>query len=261
MTNEFFEKLLIKYLKELDELTERFQSEFDDSYSYIIKEQSDITFIMLSTIQSEIQKNINTESSLTSQHDKTDSLPKFYFYQNSYGLPIFLYNFCYKAILNEYGMDYNNLPLKITGTILDLDNIQVTNDTRENYKILRHLPKGSFSEFCEIDLKKIVSRDSFDLVKEIVFNREKNRSAIKRKEKRENSKKSISDNYNPLISPIEIEPITSEMPPLTSSVEPTPVLPQGVWSTNPFNKPPEEEKPKKMKPWKKKGKGKLLFSY
>lgn len=284
MTNDYYKIYLINYLNQIDELSKRYHEDGEDIYDEILEKEKNITFIMLSTINEEIEKNINTENSLKIDIDPTKNLPKFYFYQSVTSLPIFLHPFCFKNLLYEYGNDYNNLPLKIQSDIVEIDNIQVLEETKSQYKLLRHFPIGSFIQFCEVNMRKLVSKESFNLIKNVVYEREKERKKKEYKQKKILAKTKIiygdygeeiiedftpdvvvtNDMLPPLPNTVATEDGTTESGD-TADAASNPVNQnelRGIWGRiNNLNEEDTEEKKKKKKWGKFKGKGKLLFSY
>lgn len=285
MTNDYYKLYLINYLNQIDELSKRYHEDGEYIYDDILEKEKNITFIMLSTINEEIEKNINTENSLKIETDPTKELPKFYFYQSVTSLPIFLHPFCFKNLLYEYGNDYNNLPLVIQSDIVEIDNIQVLDETKGQYKLLRHFPIGSFIQFCEVNMKKLVSKESFNLIKNVVYEREKQRKKKEYKQKKilEKTKVTYDDFGEEIIEDyVPNVVVTNDMlPPLPNTTDTTNTTADGTNEGGNVNNPPiqnelrgiwgrmnslndEEdttEKKKKKKWGKPKGKGKLLFSY
>ena len=80
----------------------------------------------------------------------------FLFYQEQEGDIYYLHPFIMNILLSEYG-DYSNLPVVISGNILDVEMKQVTPYIKSNYPYLSHLILGSIIFFVEIDVTKLIS--------------------------------------------------------------------------------------------------------
>ena len=70
----------------------------------------------------------------------------FLFYQEEEGDIYYLDPFIMDILLAEYG-DYSNLPVVISGNILDVNMKQITTNIKSNYPYLSHLNLGSIIFF------------------------------------------------------------------------------------------------------------------
>ena len=79
----------------------------------------------------------------------------FLFYQEEEGDIYYLDPFIMNILLTEYG-DYNNLPVEISGNIIDFEMKQVTPYFKSNNPFLSHLNIGSIIFFVEIDVNNLI---------------------------------------------------------------------------------------------------------
>lgn len=80
-----------------------------------------------------------------------------FFYQSIDGQPIFLHPSNMKYLLYEY-QTYENLPEKIQARIIHMDEEQKVDEiTRKKYKFLSFLPITTPFQFCELDMKRLLS--------------------------------------------------------------------------------------------------------
>ena len=99
--------------------------------------------------------NINTNNNVN-EDDEINYKKYFLFYQEEEGDIYYLDPFIMNILLTEYG-DYSNLPVEITGNILDVEMKQITPYIKSNYPYLSHLNLGSIIFFVEIDVNKLIS--------------------------------------------------------------------------------------------------------
>ena len=99
-----------------------------------------------------INNNINNEQ----KEEEINYKNYFLFYQEEEGDIYYLDPFIMDILLSEYG-DYSNLPVVISGNILDVNMRQITSNMKSNYPYLSHLNLGSIIFFVEIDINKLIS--------------------------------------------------------------------------------------------------------
>ena len=114
----------------------------------------------------------------------------FLFYQEEEGDIYYLHPFIMDILLTEYG-DYSNLPVVISGNILDFEMKQVTPYIKSNYPYLSHLYLGSIIFFVEIDVSKLISASTRKKFSHALNERAKRRRLLSNEEK--NYEKFISN--------------------------------------------------------------------
>ena len=81
----------------------------------------------------------------------------FHFFQSEDGDVVFLHFLSYKPILAQAEQNVNLLPRKITATVLEVEELKVTNATRQKLPFISHLPTHCSIMLVEIDLTDLVS--------------------------------------------------------------------------------------------------------
>ena len=123
----------------------------------------------------------------SSTASSSTSSTSFHMYQCPDGHLIFLHPLCTKCLLASVQKDPSSLPHTITGLVLETEIIRIDALVRQKVPFLRHLPIYCEVIFVELDMKKIVSADIWNLFQEEFGKRAKRRSdkeKIRRKEKR-----------------------------------------------------------------------------
>ena len=85
-------------------------------------------------------------------------------------------------LLSEYG-DYSNLPVEISGNIIDVEMKQITSSIKSNYPFLSHLNIGSIIFFVEIDINKLISNNTRKKFSHVLNERAKKRRLLSNEEK------------------------------------------------------------------------------
>ena len=119
-------------------------------------------------------KNIN--------EDEINYNKYFLFYQEEEGDIYYLHPFIMDILLTEYG-DYSNLPVEISGNILDYEMKQITPYIKSNYSYLSHLNIGSIIFFVEIDINKLISASTRKKYSHVLNERAKRRRLLSNEEK------------------------------------------------------------------------------
>ena len=101
------------------------------------------------------------------------------FYQEEEGDIYYLDPFIMDILLAEYG-DYGNLPVEISGNILD---VQITQNIKSNYPYLSHLNLGSIIFFVEIDVNQLISPFTRNKFSHALNERAKRRRLLSNEEK------------------------------------------------------------------------------
>jgi hypothetical protein len=63
-------------------------------------------------------------------------------------------------LITEYG-SVEHLPCHISGPVLEIEEIYITENSRHKYKFLDHLPLATKVLFLEIDMQNLVSENTF----------------------------------------------------------------------------------------------------
>ena len=124
--------------------------------------------------------NFNNEK-VNKMNEEDINYNKYYlFYQE--GDIYYLHPFIMDILLTEYG-DYSNLPVEISGNILDFEMKQITPYIKSNYSYLSHLNIGSIIFFVEIDVNKLISASTRKKFSHILNERAKRRRLLSNEEK------------------------------------------------------------------------------
>ena len=105
-----------------------------------------------------------------------------YFYQSGDGELVFLHSISFKPILAQANQNINLLPREITATVLEVEELKVTQSTRQKMPFMQHLPQQCRIMMVELDLREVVTHEVM-----IPFMDEINKRAKIRK-KKENKK-------------------------------------------------------------------------
>ena len=135
-------------------------------------------------------ENNNNINNVNIQKEEEINYKKYYlFYQEEEGDIYYLDPFIMDILLTEYG-DYSNLPVEISGNILDVNMKQITSSIKSNYPYLSHLYLGSIIFFVEIDINKLISP----------FTRKKFSHALNERAKRRRLLSNEEKNYEKFIN-------------------------------------------------------------
>ena len=129
-------------------------------------------------INSETFQNLNN----INENEDINYNNYFLFYQEEEGDIYYLDPFIMNILLAEYG-DYSNLPVQISGNILDVEMKQVTPNIKSNYPYLSHLNIGSIIFFVEIDINKLISNNTRKKFSHSLNERAKRRRLLSNEEK------------------------------------------------------------------------------
>ena len=205
----------IKYLEQCIEILENNRNNIDQEKDFIIEnvfmkeknsdnisDKNNINKIKNKFDNNNINKN-NFESDNNNiiinnnmnEEDEINYNKYFLFYQEEEGDIYYLDPFIMDILLTEYG-DYSNLPVVISGNILDVNMRQITPNMKSNYPYLSHLNLGSIIFFVEIDINKLISPFTRKKFSHALNERAKRRRLLSNEEKNyENfiKKKSIKE--------------------------------------------------------------------
>ena len=165
----------IKYLEQCIEILEKNKENNEQEKDFIIenvfkKDKSNNSIKSKSDNITNIQNKFNINNNenkinIDNINNNINNVPKeeeinyknyFLFYQEEEGDIYYLDPFIMDILLSEYG-DYSNLPVVISGNILDVNMRQITSNIKSNYPYLSHLNLGSIIFFVEIDINKLIS--------------------------------------------------------------------------------------------------------
>lgn len=94
-----------------------------------------------------------------------------YFYQLDDETNCYLHPLCLKILLNEYG-SYDNLPLEVESTILEIEELSMNEMNRKKYKAISHLPKAAEFKFLEVDMTSLASTHTLQAFEKQIKGRE-----------------------------------------------------------------------------------------
>ncbi|XP_024963738.1 RING finger protein 10 isoform X1 [Cynara cardunculus var. scolymus] len=109
------------------------------------------------------------------------------FYQAADGQYLILHPLNMKCLLHHH-QNYDKLPQRISGKILQLETVTQSEAARRRYRYLSHFSLTTTFQLCEIDLNGILPPSSLSPFKDELKNREKQRKRVARKEQEEKIK-------------------------------------------------------------------------
>ena len=122
----------------------------------------------------------------TSKESTSNNGPKstYYFYQESYGSHIYLHSLNIRMLTKEYET-LANCPTTLKGKVLEKETISMTEETRQKYRCLAHLPIFCTIDIVEIDLQyPVISKLTFAEFEKQLQQRERNRHKRAKEEHR-----------------------------------------------------------------------------
>ena len=191
----------IKSLEQCIEILENTLKNNDNEKDFIIenvfqkeknnnKNKFDIDNNNINIINNNIENNNINNINIKKEEEGEINYKKYYlFYQEEEGDIYYLDPFIMDILLTEYG-DYSNLPVEISGNILDVNMKQITPNIKANYPYLSHLYLGSIIFFVEIDVNKLISP----------FTRKKFSHALNERTKRRRLLSNEEKNYEKFIN-------------------------------------------------------------
>ena len=126
--------------------------------------------------------NTNNDNIINNEEEEINYKKYYLFYQEEEGDIYYLDPFIMDILLTEYG-DYNNLPVEISGNILDVNMKQITQNIKSNYPYLSHLNLGSIIFFVEIDVNPLISPFTRNKFSHALNERAKRRRLLSNEEK------------------------------------------------------------------------------
>ncbi|XP_043724657.1 RING finger protein 10 isoform X2 [Telopea speciosissima] len=109
------------------------------------------------------------------------------FYQVVDGQHLILHPLNLKCLLHYYG-GYDLLPSRISGRILQLENVTQSEAIRRRYRYLSHFSLTTTFQLCEIDLSEMLPLDALSPFKDEIRKRENQRKRLAKKELQEKVK-------------------------------------------------------------------------
>jgi hypothetical protein len=177
-----FSKLLQadeKYILELNELEldqlQKYQEKVDFESISLDYESSFIKTCIneikvQKTNQTKIENHVPEKLKNKKQNQGGES---YFFYQASNGQHLYLHPLDIKVLKSEFG-EYESFPMLLKLPVISIVESTVNNDLRKRCKYLSHLPLLCDVNFCEVDLSKVVSLETFNgFSKEITTRTEK----------------------------------------------------------------------------------------
>ena len=126
--------------------------------------------------------NTNNDNIINNEEEEINYKKYYLFYQEEEGDIYYLDPFIMDILLTEYG-DYNNLPVEISGNILDVNMKQITQNIKSTYPYLSHLNLGSIIFFVEIDVNPLISPFTRNKFSHALNERAKRRRLLSNEEK------------------------------------------------------------------------------
>ncbi|XP_008791034.2 RING finger protein 10 [Phoenix dactylifera] len=121
------------------------------------------------------------------------------FYQAIDGQHLILHPLNMKCLLHHYG-NYNMLPPRISGKILELETVTQTEAMRRRYRYLSHFSLTTTFQLCEIDLSDILPPRSLAPFMDELKKREKQRKRLARKEQEDRVRAEAAAQHASLIT-------------------------------------------------------------
>lgn len=117
----------------------------------------------------------------------------YYFYQSVDGRPIYLHGLNVKCLLEEYG-SFECCPKTITGKVIEVVGMTITEATRKRHKYLSHLPVSCCIGVVELNLQPpVVSQETLKEFKIQLDGRRKMREQKKSEEKKQQQRAKAND--------------------------------------------------------------------
>ncbi|KAJ8773030.1 hypothetical protein K2173_028207 [Erythroxylum novogranatense] len=113
------------------------------------------------------------------------------FYQAFDGQHLILHPLNMKCLLHHYG-NYDMLPPRISGKILQFESVTQSETTRRRYRFLSHFSLTTTFQLCEIDLSELLPPNSLLPFMDEIKKRERQRKQIAKKEQREKIKAEVA---------------------------------------------------------------------
>ena len=184
----------IKSLEQCIEILENIYKENEQEKDYIIenvllkeknnntKNKFDNNEIVINNNKIINANNANTNNIINNEEEEINYKKYYLFYQEEEGDIYYLDPFIMDILLAEYG-DYSNLPVEISGNILDVNMKQITQNIKSNYPYLSHLNLGSIIFFVEIDVNQLISPFTRNKFSHALNERAKRRRLLSNEEK------------------------------------------------------------------------------
>ena len=163
----------IKSLEQCIEILENIYKENEQEKDYIIENVF---------LKEKNNNNANTNNIINNEEEEINYKKYYLFYQEEEGDIYYLDPFIMDILLAEYG-DYSNLPVEISGNILDVNMKQITQNIKSNYPYLSHLNLGSIIFFVEIDVNQLISPFTRNKFSHALNERAKRRRLLSNEEK------------------------------------------------------------------------------
>jgi hypothetical protein len=180
---EILENISKKNEEEKDFIIENvFNKEKEKEKNNNININSNNKFDDFNNNNNEIKNEINDNDNNIKEEEEINYKNYFLFYQEEEGDIYYLDPFIMDILLAEYG-DYSNLPVVISGNILEVNMKQITPNIKSNYPYLSHLNLGSIIFFVEIDVNKLISPFTRKKFSHVLNERAKKRRLLSNEEK------------------------------------------------------------------------------
>ncbi|KAI9309191.1 hypothetical protein BJ944DRAFT_194635 [Cunninghamella echinulata] len=169
------------------------EKDIPEAYKQLHMQLAGSNDLPLSSTSSSSDKNDNNDNKKTphlhqqhqqhQQHQLKVPTTEYYFYQAKDGQHIYLHPLDIKILKHEFG-DYQDFPESLTVKSTCIQETSLTEDVRKKFKYLGHLPLSCEITFIEIDVKPLVSKDTWiHFQHELKLRNKKRQDRIKREEK------------------------------------------------------------------------------
>ncbi|EFC49196.1 RING finger domain-containing protein [Naegleria gruberi] len=107
-------------------------------------------------------KNKSSQKPEVSQATEKKEVEDYWYYQSSDCQMIFLHPLCSKMLIHEF-QDYSNFPTNLNDCpILEIETVELNEELRRRYPVLKHVPCGCYISLVEIDMRNIVSKETIN---------------------------------------------------------------------------------------------------
>jgi len=120
-----------------------------------------------------------------SQMDLEESDQFYSYYQSQDGQNVFIHPLNMKCILHHYGGDLTQAPACIEGEVVEIESFVQTEEKRNRFRFLSHLPIASTVTLCELDLGQSLPKSALKPFLDEINNRKRVRKNKKKRVARE----------------------------------------------------------------------------
>ncbi|KAG2388965.1 hypothetical protein C9374_014365 [Naegleria lovaniensis] len=174
--------------------------------------------------------SIITHTTIDENKKKSELDPdNYWYYQSEDNQMMFLHPLCTKILLHEYDGDFTKFPHRLSDCeIIELETVELDEEFRKRYPILKHVPCGCYISLVEVDMKNFASHDTIanfykDLKHRKNRREDKIRKQIEEEEEEKRREESRKEEERLAREKLLQELHISNFPELTSDMTPPPV--------------------------------------